>query len=134
MSDNDHHHHQNESIESHADLDNNDDHGNISHDFSDSAFQLNQRSAQEAGISLDSKINFQALPVRAYLDQTVVPILLQGLAAVVRERPENPVEYLAAFLLKHNPQKSSYDDKHHHSDKREDSSDKGDVSDKNDEF
>lgn len=75
-------------------------------DFSESMFQLNQRSAQNVASSVDHKINFQALPVRAYLDQTVVPILLQGLAAVVRERPENPVEYLAAFLLKHNPQKT----------------------------
>eukprot|EP01012_Entosiphon_sulcatum_P039920 TRINITY_DN5342_c0_g1_i1.p3 TRINITY_DN5342_c0_g1~~TRINITY_DN5342_c0_g1_i1.p3 ORF type:complete len:151 (+),score=19.12 TRINITY_DN5342_c0_g1_i1:98-550(+) len=46
------------------------------------------------------------LPIRAYLDQTVVPLLLQGLAALVRERPENPVDYLAAYLIKNNPQKS----------------------------
>ncbi len=75
--------------------------------LSDSMFQLNQRTANSVSSSVDHKINFQALPVRAYLDQTVVPILLQGLAAVVKERPENPVEYLAAFLLKNNPQKST---------------------------
>ena len=43
------------------------------------------------------------LPIRAYLDQTVVPILLQGLSALVKERPPNPVEYLANYLLKNNP-------------------------------
>ncbi|KXS10071.1 hypothetical protein M427DRAFT_140029 [Gonapodya prolifera JEL478] len=32
----------------------------------------------------------QALPVRAYLDQTVVPVLMEGLKAVARERPANP--------------------------------------------
>ena len=47
------------------------------------------------------KLQQQALPIRAYLDQTVVPLLLQGLSALVKERPPNPVEYLANYLLKH---------------------------------
>lgn len=41
------------------------------------------------------------LPIRSYLDQTVVPLLLQGMAELAKERPENPIEYLANFLLKH---------------------------------
>ena len=41
--------------------------------------------------------------LRRYLDQTVVPTLLQGLSALVKERPPNPVEYLATFLLQNNP-------------------------------
>jgi protein dpy-30 len=45
--------------------------------------------------------NLNSLPIRAYLDQTVVPILLQGMAEVAKERPENPIEYLAHYLLKH---------------------------------
>ncbi|KAL7474956.1 hypothetical protein ACHAW6_000895 [Cyclotella cf. meneghiniana] len=45
------------------------------------------------------------LPIRAYLDQTVVPILLDGMSELVKERPPNPVEWLAAYLLKHDPQK-----------------------------
>lgn len=48
-----------------------------------------------------------ALPIRAYLDTTVVPLLLQGMAALVKERPPNPVEYLAHYLLKNNPQKNN---------------------------
>ncbi|XP_025060947.1 protein dpy-30 homolog isoform X1 [Alligator sinensis] len=32
------------------------------------------------------KVDLQALPTRAYLDQTVVPILLQGLAVLAKER------------------------------------------------
>lgn len=44
------------------------------------------------------------MPVRQYLEATVVPVLMQGLGQVVRERPSDPVEYLAAYLLKHNPQ------------------------------
>ena len=42
----------------------------------------------------------QALPVRAYLDQTVVPVLLQGLAELAKERPANPIEWLGNYLLK----------------------------------
>eukprot|EP00117_Sycon_ciliatum_P024939 scpid105038/ scgid20808/ Protein dpy-30 homolog; Dpy-30-like protein len=45
-------------------------------------------------------VDLQSLPTRQYLDQTVVPILLQAMAETARERPPNPVEYLAAFLLK----------------------------------
>jgi protein dpy-30 len=52
------------------------------------------------------KVNVQSLPIRAYLDQTVVPILLDGMSQLVQERPGNPIEWLAAYLIKNNPQKS----------------------------
>ena len=39
------------------------------------------------------------------LDQTVVPILLDGMSELVKERPTNPVEWLAAYLLRNDPQK-----------------------------
>ena len=45
--------------------------------------------------------NINSLPIRAYLDQTVVPLVLQGMAEVAKERPENPIKYLADFLMKH---------------------------------
>jgi len=48
-----------------------------------------------------SRLDLQSLPTRQYLDQTVVPILLQGLAALSKERPPSPIEYLSAYLLKH---------------------------------
>lgn len=32
------------------------------------------------------KVDLQSLPTRAYLDQTVVPILLQGLSVLAKER------------------------------------------------
>ena len=32
------------------------------------------------------KVELQSLPTRAYLDQTVVPILLQGLSVLAKER------------------------------------------------
>ncbi|PRP82269.1 dpy-30 like protein [Planoprotostelium fungivorum] len=55
---------------------------------------------------INRTINTQALPLRNYLESSVVPLLIEGLNAVARERPKNPVEYLAVYLLKHNPQKS----------------------------
>ncbi|CAI5706329.1 unnamed protein product [Peronospora effusa] len=54
--------------------------------------------------SVQDKAEVQALPIRAYLDQTVVPILLQGMSALVKERPSNPIEWLASYLIKNNPQ------------------------------
>ena len=37
-----------------------------------------------------------------------VPILLDGMSALVKERPPNPVEWLAAYLIKNNPQGGAY--------------------------
>ena len=39
-------------------------------------------------------------PTRDYLDQTVVPVLLEGLAALAQEQPAKPIEWLGTFLLK----------------------------------
>lgn len=64
-----------------------------------------REQTEEAASQLQDKINLQALPIRAYLDQTVVPILLDGMSQLVIERPPNPIEWLAAYLIKNNPQK-----------------------------
>lgn len=45
----------------------------------------------------------QSMPIRAYLDHTVVPILLDGMSELVKERPANPIEYLASYLIRHDP-------------------------------
>lgn len=47
-----------------------------------------------------SKVDLQSLPTRQYLDQTVVPILLEGLAKLAKERPPDPINYLANYLMK----------------------------------
>ncbi|KAJ2949980.1 hypothetical protein O0L34_g11308 [Tuta absoluta] len=54
----------------------------------------------ENNASRKSRIDLSALPTRQYLDQTVVPILLQGLSALAKERPPDPIHFLAAYLLK----------------------------------
>ncbi|XP_054154284.1 protein dpy-30 homolog [Oppia nitens] len=45
------------------------------------------------------KVDLASVPVRQYLDTTVVPILLQGLSSLARERPQKPIAYLAQFLM-----------------------------------
>ncbi|XP_046389062.1 protein dpy-30 homolog [Ischnura elegans] len=51
-----------------------------------------------------SRVDLQSLPTRQYLDQTVVPILLQALSTVAKERPPDPINFLAAYLMKHKSQ------------------------------
>ncbi len=48
-----------------------------------------------------NKEKMMNLPIRTYLDQTVMPLLLTGMAELAKERPQNPIEYLANYLLKH---------------------------------
>ena len=62
-----------------------------------------------------AKNSIQTLPIRAYLDQTVVPLVLQALSALAQEKnkPENPIEYIADYLLKNNPE-----DKQAHQDRK----------------
>jgi len=46
----------------------------------------------------------QALPIRAYLDHTVVPVLMQGLSALVKERLETHLfGAIHSFFLTHCP-------------------------------
>lgn len=44
------------------------------------------------------KVDLQSLHTHACLDQTVVPVLLQGLAVLTKERPPNPIEFLASIF------------------------------------
>jgi len=46
------------------------------------------------------------LNVRAYLDQTVVPLLMQGMTELVKVRPDKPVEWLAGWLLENDPNRT----------------------------
>jgi len=56
-------------------------------------------------VNTEEEERIKNLTVRAYLDQTVVPILLQGMSELVTVRPTDPVEWLANYLLKNNPKK-----------------------------
>lgn len=54
---------------------------------------------------MSNRDRLNQLPVRTYLDETVVPIMMQALSACARERPEDPVDFVANFLLKNNPRR-----------------------------
>jgi hypothetical protein len=45
----------------------------------------------------------RSLPKQEYLQATVIPLVLEGLAWIIKERLEDPVEGLAMFLIKNNP-------------------------------
>ncbi|KAI9097017.1 hypothetical protein DFS34DRAFT_650383 [Phlyctochytrium arcticum] len=45
----------------------------------------------------------QSVPLRNYLMRFVMPTLTSGLIEVCKTRPEDPIDYLAEFLFKHNP-------------------------------
>lgn len=47
------------------------------------------------------RTDLSSIPTKQYIDQTVAPILLEGLKALAKERPSDPIQYLADYLLKH---------------------------------
>lgn len=53
---------------------------------------------KDDAINSKQKTDISTLPTRAYLDQTVVPILLQGMSQLARDRPAKPIEQLALYL------------------------------------
>ncbi|GIL88255.1 hypothetical protein Vretimale_14133 [Volvox reticuliferus] len=65
------------------------------------------KAAEKAAVGVHKKINLAAAPIRQYLEATVVPVLMQGMQALCKERPDNPVEFLAYYILRHNPQPNS---------------------------
>ncbi|RUO98914.1 Dpy-30 motif-domain-containing protein, partial [Jimgerdemannia flammicorona] len=56
-------------------------------------------SADREAVLQHNRTLAQSLPVRSYLDETVVPVLLEGMKVLVKERPENPLEYLGQYLI-----------------------------------
>lgn len=64
----------------------------------DSGKVNNGDNAKDDTPSGKQKADVSTLPTRAYLDQTVVPILLQGMSQLARDRPAKPIEHLALYL------------------------------------
>ncbi|CAI8007081.1 Adenylate kinase 7 [Geodia barretti] len=46
----------------------------------------------------------KSLPLRNYLMRHVLPTVTQGLIEVCKAKPDDPVDYLAEYLFKNNPQ------------------------------
>ncbi|CAG2058473.1 unnamed protein product [Timema podura] len=49
-------------------------------------------------------LTVQGTPLRHYLMRYVFPVLTKGLMEVARVRPSDPVDYLAEFLFRENPE------------------------------
>ncbi|TPP57507.1 adenylate kinase [Fasciola gigantica] len=49
-------------------------------------------------------LNKEAEPLRVYLRKNVMPVLASGLMECVRQRPEDPIDFLAEYLFFNNPQ------------------------------
>ena len=66
-------------------------------------------------LSQSAKNKLDTLPIRAYLDETVIPLVLQALSALAQEKnkPDNPIEYVANYLLAHNPEDKIAEQKDH---------------------
>ncbi|BBN13710.1 protein dpy-30 [Marchantia polymorpha subsp. ruderalis] len=69
-------------------------------------FDVHEEELEAARIAEEeaARLELKAAPIREYLDSTVVPLLLKGLQILAVERPENPVDYLAQYLILKNPQ------------------------------
>ena len=48
-------------------------------------------------------ISVNSLPTKQYLEATIIPTVMQSLTEVCQARPDNPLEFVAYYLLKHNP-------------------------------
>ncbi|XP_054723838.1 protein dpy-30 homolog [Uloborus diversus] len=66
--------------------------------------QKSNASEKEEVSSKKQKMDQVNMPTRPYLDATVVPILLQALSALARERPQDPIQFLADFLVRNKSQ------------------------------
>ncbi|KAL6755094.1 hypothetical protein V8C86DRAFT_2684374 [Haematococcus lacustris] len=56
-------------------------------------------SAGSLAPSMASSTAAAGAPIQQYLDSTVVPILREGLRALLDARPGDPLQYLADYLL-----------------------------------
>ena len=68
--------------------------------------------AELAAMTGQPRVNVNALPTKAYLEATITPTVMRALHEVCHARPDNPLEFVAYYLLKHNPNRKAAGDKH----------------------
>ena len=61
------------------------------------------RQAELTAMTRMAPVSVNSLPTKAYLDATITPTVLRALTEVCQARPDNPLEFVAYYLLKHNP-------------------------------
>lgn len=69
----------------------------------DSSIIQETERLEQLAMNLSNAIPVRSLPKQEYLQATVIPLLLEGMSWIIKERPEDPVENLAMFLIKNNP-------------------------------
>nr|XP_006632319.1 PREDICTED: adenylate kinase 7 isoform X1 [Lepisosteus oculatus] len=62
------------------------------------------RRLEEVKQQEQEQLEAQAVPLRNYLMRNVMPTLTQGLLQCCRVKPDDPVDFLAEYLFKNNPQ------------------------------
>ena len=45
----------------------------------------------------------EKLSVRQYLDESLMPTLLPALNELARQKPEDPIKFIATYMLENNP-------------------------------
>ena len=61
------------------------------------------RQAELAAMTKQAPVSVNNLPTKAYLEKTITPTVMKALSEVCRARPDNPIEFVAYYILKHNP-------------------------------
>ena len=65
---------------------------------------LSQAQSKSALAQQQQQNEIHNLSVRQYLDQTVVPLLLQALNEAGKERPNDPIQFIVNYLRANNPE------------------------------
>lgn len=68
--------------------------------------ELDEVLAHQKLFEAPTALPVHALPDRQYLEQAILPLLIHGLEATARQRPNDPLEFLAAYLCSNNPQRA----------------------------
>ena len=61
------------------------------------------RQAELTAMTKQAPVSVNNLPTKAYLEETITPTVLRALSEVCKARPDNPLEFVAYYMLKHNP-------------------------------
>lgn len=64
---------------------------------------LTESARREIELADRNFLEQRKAPLRRYLQLNVVPLLSKGLVEVCKLRPEDPVDFLAEWLIRHNP-------------------------------
>ena len=61
------------------------------------------RQAELTAMTKQAPVSVNNLPTKAYLEKAITPTVMKALSEVCKARPDNPIEFVAYYILKHNP-------------------------------